>query len=51
MRGCYPLSGAIVDIWQTDPTGLYSNVGPDLQPVDTSGQFFLRGHQVTDEKG
>lgn len=49
--GCYPLAGAIVDIWQTDPTGLYSNVGLDLQPVDTSGQFFLRGHQVADEKG
>jgi protocatechuate 3,4-dioxygenase beta subunit len=51
MRGCYPLPGAIVDIWQTDPTGLYSNVGLDLQPVDTSGQFFLRGHQISDEKG
>lgn len=48
---CNPLSGAVVDIWQTDATGLYSNVGADLQPVDTSGQSFLRGHQVTDAKG
>jgi protocatechuate 3,4-dioxygenase beta subunit len=48
---CMPLTGAIVDIWQTDGVGLYSNVGPDLQNVDTVGQSFLRGHQVTDENG
>jgi protocatechuate 3,4-dioxygenase beta subunit len=51
VSGCRPLSGAVVDVWQTDATGHYSNVGPDLQPVDTSGQTFLRGHQVTDGKG
>ena len=49
--GCHALSGAVIDVWQTDATGLYSNVGADLQPVDTSGQTFLRGHQVTDDKG
>lgn len=48
---CFPLAGAIVDVWQTSAAGLYSNVGSDLQPVDTTGQTFLRGHQVTDEKG
>jgi len=48
---CFPLAGAVVDVWQTSATGLYSNVGPDLQPVDTRGQTFLRGHQVTDAKG
>ena len=48
---CFPLAGAIIDIWQTSPAGLYSNVGPDLQPVDTTGQTFLRGHQVTDRNG
>ncbi|HEY4030489.1 MAG TPA: hypothetical protein VGM25_09120 [Caulobacteraceae bacterium] len=48
---CFPLAGVVVDIWQTNATGLYSNVGPDLQPVDTTGQTFLRGHQVTDPKG
>jgi protocatechuate 3,4-dioxygenase beta subunit len=48
---CFPLAGAIVDIWHTSPAGLYSNVGRDLQPVDTIGQTFLRGHQVTDENG
>jgi SsrA-binding protein len=48
---CFPLAGAVVDIWHTSPAGLYSNVGRDLQPVDTTGRTFLRGHQVTDEKG
>jgi len=48
---CFPLAGAIVDIWHTSPAGLYSNVGRDLQPVDTTGQTFLRGHQVSDESG
>jgi protocatechuate 3,4-dioxygenase beta subunit len=48
---CFPLAGAVVDIWHTSPAGLYSNVGRDLQPVDTTGQTFLRGHQVTDENG
>lgn len=48
---CFPLAGAVIDVWHTSPAGLYSNVGRDLQPVDTTGQTFLRGHQVTDEKG
>jgi protocatechuate 3,4-dioxygenase beta subunit len=48
---CMPLSGAVVDVWHTDAAGLYSNVGADLQPVDTAGQTFLRGHQITDENG
>jgi protocatechuate 3,4-dioxygenase beta subunit len=48
---CFPLAGAIVDIWHTSPAGLYSNVGSDLQPVDTIGRTFLRGHQVTDANG
>jgi protocatechuate 3,4-dioxygenase beta subunit len=49
--GCQPLRGAVIDIWHTDATGLYSNVGPDLQPVDTTAQTFMRGHQLTDDKG
>jgi protocatechuate 3,4-dioxygenase beta subunit len=48
---CFPLAGAVVDVWQTSAAGLYSNVGPDLQPVDTTGQTFLRGHQLTDRNG
>ncbi|MEO6379384.1 MAG: hypothetical protein ABIO37_15285 [Caulobacteraceae bacterium] len=48
---CIPLSGAVVDIWHADAAGLYSNVGADLQPVDTIGQTFMRGHQVSDRNG
>jgi len=48
---CQPLPGAVIDVWHTDASGLYSNVGPDLQPVDTTGQTFLRGHQFTDDNG
>lgn len=48
---CAPLPGAIVDVWHADAAGLYSNVGSDLQMLDTTGQMFLRGHQVTDERG
>jgi protocatechuate 3,4-dioxygenase beta subunit len=48
---CIPLTGAVIDVWQTDASGLYSNVGADLQPVDTAGQTFLRGHQLTDDQG
>lgn len=51
MGSCAPLRGAVIDIWQTDTAGLYSNVGADLQPVDTTGQTFLRGHQITDDNG
>lgn len=42
---CAPLSGAIVDVWQCDALGVYSDVG------SASGQRFLRGHQVTDAGG
>ena len=48
---CFPLAGAVVDVWHADAAGLYSNVGADLQPVDTLGQTFMRGHQVTDQNG
>jgi protocatechuate 3,4-dioxygenase beta subunit len=48
---CPPLSNAVVDIWHADADGLYSNVGADLQEVDTVGQTFMRGHQVTDATG
>lgn len=48
---CFPLAGAVIDVWHTSATGLYSNVGRDLQPVDTTGQTFMRGHQVTDQNG
>jgi protocatechuate 3,4-dioxygenase beta subunit len=48
---CFPLAGVVVDVWHTSAAGLYSNVGRDLQPVDTTGQTFMRGHQLTDDNG
>lgn len=46
---CRPLSGAQVDIWHCDATGVYS----DAQDpgFNTLGQKFLRGHQITDTRG
>ncbi|MGI8925038.1 MAG: intradiol ring-cleavage dioxygenase [Tepidiformaceae bacterium] len=37
---CQPLSGALIDFWQTDDAGEYDNAG-----------FRLRGHQFTDSTG
>jgi protocatechuate 3,4-dioxygenase beta subunit len=48
---CSPLAGAIVDLWQADAHGLYSNAGDDLQNENTVGKTFLRGHQITDAAG
>jgi len=42
---CGPLVGALLDLWQCDATGSYSDIGA------TAGAKFLRGYQVTDESG
>jgi protocatechuate 3,4-dioxygenase beta subunit len=44
---CTPVSGALVDVWQCDALGSYSDVAQN----DTVGQKFLRGYQTTDAKG
>ncbi|MBY0248205.1 MAG: intradiol ring-cleavage dioxygenase [Nitrospiraceae bacterium] len=46
---CGPLSGAQVDIWHCDATGVYSDVQDPW--FNTTGQKFLRGHQITDMRG
>jgi protocatechuate 3,4-dioxygenase beta subunit len=46
---CAPLSGAVVDIWQCDALGSYSDVR-DMSR-DTRGKKFLRGYQVTNAGG
>jgi protocatechuate 3,4-dioxygenase beta subunit len=48
---CAPLSGAVVDVWHADADGMYSNVGHDVQNVESRGKTFMRGHQVTDADG
>ena len=42
-----PLSGAYVDIWHCNASGIYS----DMAVEGTSGKKFLRGYQVTDAHG
>ena len=46
---CVPLSGAIVDVWQCDALGVYSDVADPT--FDTRGRKFLRGWQATDADG
>ena len=46
---CTRLPGAKVDVWHCDARGIYSDVQDPN--VDTTGQKFLRGYQVTDANG
>ena len=48
---CTPLAGAIVDLWQCDAHGVYSDVKDIDGQFNTVGQKFLRGHQVTNKDG
>jgi protocatechuate 3,4-dioxygenase beta subunit len=48
---CAPLGGAVVDLWQCDAGGRYSDVLDKSGRFDTRGHKFLRGHQVTNAKG
>ena len=46
-KNCKPIEGAIVDIWQCDADGHYS----DFDREKTLGQTWLRGYQKTDHTG
>ncbi|MBA2453510.1 MAG: intradiol ring-cleavage dioxygenase [Chloroflexia bacterium] len=46
---CTAFQGAMVDIWQCDALGVYSDVADP--GFNTTGQQFLRGYQVTDAGG
>lgn len=46
---CAPLAGAMVDIWQCDAMGAYSDAQDNN--FNTRGQKFLRGYQVSDASG
>jgi protocatechuate 3,4-dioxygenase beta subunit len=48
---CTPLAGAMVDVWQCDALGLYSDVRDMNGFFNTAGQKFLRGYQLTDSSG
>jgi len=50
--GCTPLAGVLVDVWQCDKDGNYSQYGGNqLQPTDYRNQNFLRGRQITNASG
>jgi len=44
---CKPVEGAVVDIWQCDATGSYS----DFKQENTINQTWLRGYQKTNKDG
>lgn len=46
---CEPLTGVQVDVWHCDHLGIYSDVQDPS--FNTVGKKFLRGYQLTDEKG
>jgi protocatechuate 3,4-dioxygenase beta subunit len=46
---CAVLPGAQVDIWHCDARGVYSDV--DDRDSNTRGEQFLRGYQISDERG
>jgi protocatechuate 3,4-dioxygenase beta subunit len=46
---CAPLKGAVVDVWQCDAEGVYSDAVDSN--FNTTGKKFLRGYQVTDKSG
>ncbi|MEO8577568.1 MAG: intradiol ring-cleavage dioxygenase [Gemmatimonadales bacterium] len=48
---CVPLKGAMVDVWHCDANGVYAGVADTAVGFNTVGQKFLRGHQITDDKG
>lgn len=48
-NACTPIAGLVVDLWQCDHLGVYSDV---VDPrFDTKGKRFLRGFQTTDANG
>lgn len=48
---CAPLPSAAVDVWHCDAAGVYSGYPGQLGGLDTTGQKFLRGTQVSDATG
>ncbi|HVT42844.1 MAG TPA: intradiol ring-cleavage dioxygenase [Thermoanaerobaculia bacterium] len=50
-NSCTPLEGALVDVWQCDALGIYSDVRDFNGLFDTRGKKFLRGNQTTDASG
>lgn len=50
-ESCTPLKDVAVDLWHCDADGIYSGFSGQLGGLDTTGETFLRGTQVTDADG
>ena len=50
-NACTPLNGAVVDVWQCDALGMYSDVQDINGLFDTRGKKFLRGYQIVEASG
>ncbi len=50
---CAPISGARVDVWHADASGIYSGYTGQgaSREISTKGQTYLRGTQTTDADG
>lgn len=48
---CNPVPNVLVDIWHCDKDGVYSGYPGQLGGLNTTGQDFLRGTQMTDANG
>ena len=50
-EACEPLKDLAVDLWHCDAVGVYSGFPGQLGGLDTTGETFLRGTQVTGADG
>jgi protocatechuate 3,4-dioxygenase beta subunit len=50
-EGCVPIRDAVVNVWHTDALGAYSGFPGQPGGIDTTGETFLRGFQLTDAAG
>jgi protocatechuate 3,4-dioxygenase beta subunit len=50
-NNCSPITNARVDIWHCDKDGVYSGFANQPGGVNTTGQTFCRGIQLTDSNG
>lgn len=48
---CEPMANLRVNIWHCDVDGVYSGYTNQNGGVDTTGQTFMRGYQITDANG
>lgn len=51
LDACAPLAGVAVDLWHANAEGRYSGFPGQLGGVDTTGQTYCRGVQLTDAMG